>query len=93
MTRFRKYIASALGIALLAAASPTFAVGGGNSVTPEIMNQSKSLASVIMSRVNVLWSDYIDKQLEYTNNPSVADPPEWADEIELEDPEVPRPTE
>ena len=85
MTRFRKYIASALGIALLAAASPTFAAGGGNSVTPEIMNQSKSLASVIMSRVNVLWSDYIDKQLEYTNNPSVADPPEWADEIELED--------
>ena len=85
MTRFRKYIASALGIALLTAASPTFAAGGGNSVTPEIMNQSKSLASVIMSRVNVLWSDYIDKQLEYTNNPSVADPPEWADEIELED--------
>ena len=75
-----------LGIALLAATvTPSFAVGSGNSVTPEIMNQSKSLASVIMSRVNILWSDYIDKQLEYTNNPSVADPPEWADEIELED--------
>ena len=85
MTGFRKYILTTLGVALLAAASPTFAAGGGNSVTPEIMNQSKSLASVIMSRVNVLWSDYIDKQLEYTNNPSVADPPEWADEIELED--------
>ena len=75
-----------LGIALLAATvTPSFAVGSGNSVTPEIMNQSKSLASVIMSRVNVLWSDYIDKQLEYTNNPSAADPPEWADEIELEE--------
>ena len=75
-----------LGTVILAASVvPSYAAGGGTSIGPEIMNQSKSIASVITSRINVLWSDYIDKQLEYTNNPSVADPPEWADEIELED--------
>ena len=86
MAKFKKQIGGIiLGAVLLAAAASPSVAATGNSITPEIMNQSKALASVIMSRVHVLWSDYIDKQLEYTNNPSEADEPEWADELELQD--------
>lgn len=85
MKSIKRIIAIVAAILISASCVSPSLAATGISIAPEIMNQSKAVAPVISSRIHVLWSDYINKQLEYTNDPDGAAAPQWADELELAD--------
>ena len=82
-----KHTAISLVIALILAVSaapvlPAYAAVG-TSVNEEVVNQARSVASIIQTRIQLYWSDWVDKQIPYTQDPLTNPAPTWATDAEI----------
>ena len=82
-----KHTAISLVIALILAVSaapvlPAYAAVG-TSVNEEVVNQARSVASIIQTRIQLYWSDWVDKQIPYTQDPLANPAPTWATDAEI----------